>query len=74
MAKLSKKIIGEINRISVVSEIVEAREGRKIGGTHWLNTPPDMWDDDERRLFDLANDIEMKFREKLFEILGITHP
>ena len=68
---IGKKKILELNAISVVDEICRGLTFRTIGQTHWLDTPPEMWIEEETKLFDLVTEIEMKFRAKVLQALGI---
>ena len=69
---LSKKKIKEINSLSIVGPLLEEFEGDKchtIGNTPWYDTPPEMWNEDERKLFDLVYSIETGLKDKILSIL-----
>lgn len=66
---LSKKKIKEINQISVYEEIL------RYYGYDYLSfiatdNPPDMWNDEDKRFFDMVNEIESKMKEKIINLLS----
>jgi len=70
----NKKQILQANMVSVVRSIIldnEHKYGRRIGGELWIDQPPDMWDKDEKDLFDLVTETEHRVRQELFSILKI---
>jgi len=73
MAKISKRQIKEINRISFIHDVIKEQytdNDRLIGGTHWVDTPPDMWNNQERELYDILIALESKIKDEVLRIVG----
>lgn len=70
--KLSKKNAKEILAVSFAVEILKDREfrSRSIGGQHWTDTPPDMWTEDEKNMWDMMFEIEDKLKYEIIKLLG----
>lgn len=71
MAKISNKKLKEISRISFVDVLLKQFEGRVIAGTHWVDTPPDMWSQDETNRYDMMNELEMKLKAEILKVFGV---
>ncbi len=68
---ISKKKIQEIKSISIFTDIIVKEEGGgcNIAGKHWTDCPPDMWEKDSVRTYDMMNALEVELKEKILEIL-----
>ena len=64
--KLSKRKISELKTVSVAHDILQ------YYGHAFVNNPPDQWDNYEKKLYDMANEIENKMIDAFFEILGVS--
>ena len=71
MAKLSKKQIREINRITFIHDVIKDTDNdRLIGQTHWVDTQPEMWNNQERELYDILITLEYRVKNAVLEIVG----
>lgn len=68
MAKLSKKQINEINSLCFISEVIKDKYFGNIAGTHWLDTPPDMWSKEESLVFDMLCELDNKLKAEFIRI------
>jgi len=60
---LSKKKRNEIDRISCFQDVLVEY------GETWVNNPPDEWGKHERQLFDMLNEVEMRTKKQVIEII-----
>jgi len=66
---ISAKKIRELNEMSVYEEILK---NYGYGYLSFLATdnPPEMWSEEDKRFFDVVNEIEAKMREKIINHLS----
>lgn len=68
---LSKKKKQEIERVSFMFELLKSHTPKEVsGGIHWVDTPPEMWSDNQKQLFEMMNELERKTIEEVLNIVG----
>lgn len=73
MAKISKKIVRQINLTSVFEKTLRERfESTLIG--FFLDSPPEMWNDEQRQAFDMVTQVEDELKAAILEVLGVNAP
>jgi hypothetical protein len=60
--KINKKLLSDINLTSVYVEVLS-----QYGYQSICDNPPDMWNDEEKRLFDIVTEIESKLKEEIIK-------
>lgn len=70
--KISKRKLSLINNASLFSNVIKKKGGRSIGGSLWIDCPPDMWNKEEVELFDIMVEHEMEIKKEIIEILTNT--
>ena len=66
---VSKKQLKAIKDVSYALKAIKDSEGRLVSQFHWTDTPPDMWNDDEKAKWDLLFDLEEKIKDSIIKIL-----
>ncbi len=69
MSKIPQKTIKKIDQISFVNDILKESERYHIGGVHWTETPPEMWDKDAKAQWDMMNELEMRLKREILNLL-----
>jgi len=75
--KLSKKKKAEIGRCTNIIYLIKEFEckifdSKSYGESHWTDYPPEMWQDDERALFDFVTELEYKIKDNVINIIEKT--
>ncbi|MDR6548496.1 hypothetical protein J2810_004586 [Chryseobacterium rhizosphaerae] len=65
--KTPKKILAQINRITLIEEVIKEKY---FTNPDFINNPPDMWQKDEREMFDILADLEHKIKTQVLKILN----
>lgn len=65
MAYLGKKKIEKISYISFVDDIIE----QYVGDSTFLKHNPETWQREEKDVYDMLNELEMKLKDKILEVL-----
>lgn len=63
--KVPKKILKQINFISFIEEAIK----ENVKYSEFVDSPPELWSDSEKELFDSMSYLECKIKEKVLEIL-----
>ena len=63
--KLSKRKLSELKTLSVVHEVLQ------YYGHAWVKNPPDEWDNYEKQIYDMANEIETRMLKAFLKTLGV---
>jgi len=63
--KVPQKILKQINFISFIDEAIK----KNIQSAEFIESPPEMWSNSEKELFDTMAFLESKIKEKVVEIL-----
>lgn len=63
--KVPQKIIKQINFISFIDEAIR----QHIQSAEFIDSPPEIWSNSEKELFDAMAFLECKIKEKVVEIL-----
>jgi hypothetical protein len=66
---ISNKKLKQISQSSCVIEILKKYHPHVIGGSHWTDTPPDMWDKHEIELWDILHEVEEALKTKIIKII-----
>ena len=61
---LSKKKIREIERLSIIHEFIKKHY------YNFVDNPPDMWDREEKELYDTLAVFEITLKEEIIKILN----
>lgn len=66
-----KKILNlELALTGAFNEVLKEHFNKHdIGGTPWYECQPEMWTPEEREIFDAMTDLQIKFMEKVKEIV-----
>lgn len=65
MAKyVGKRKISEMNYVSLISDVLSEY------GYQFQEDPPDMWNDEEKKLFDMLSNMEDRLKEALIAIIN----
>lgn len=67
--KLSRKKRQEISRVSFALQTFEQVCPKENGNFSWWETPPEMWSDGQRELWDLVLENEDRVKAAILEIL-----
>jgi hypothetical protein len=69
MAKISKKLLKEIQLASVFDLILRERFTSTMT-PYFADDRPELWTDEQKEIFDIASEVEYQFREEVLRILG----
>lgn len=63
MTVIAKKKIKKIELLSIFDDILREH------GFDFTDTPPEMWDTDEKKIFDLLAELETKLKEEFLKVI-----
>ncbi len=66
---ISKKKQKQIKFISHIGDVITQFSG--MSDRDFIDNSPDFWTPEERRIFDMLTEQEMRIKQEVFEILGI---
>lgn len=67
---IAKKKLKLINQVTFIGEII--KEFETMSDRDFLDSPPDFWSLEERRIFDMLTEQEMKIKNEILRILGAS--
>ena len=70
MATLSKKKIKELKFVSFVEDVLKEYDEGFIAGRHWIESSPEMWNEDRIKKFDMMNELESRLKHYFIELAG----
>jgi hypothetical protein len=65
---LSQKKIKQIKFVSFVEDVIKEYDEGFIGGRHWIESSPDMWNEERIKKFDMMNELETKLKHYFIAI------
>ncbi|HEY6244614.1 MAG TPA: hypothetical protein VIX17_11730 [Pyrinomonadaceae bacterium] len=69
MARVSKKTLRAIQGVSVFDSILRERFTSSMTG-YFADHAPEMWNDEQKEIFDIASEVEDKLKDKVLDILN----
>lgn len=68
--KVSKRIVKQIQLASVFDSILRERFTSSLTG-YFADDRPEMWNDEQKEIFDIASDVERRLKEEILKLLGV---
>lgn len=70
MPKISKRTLKAIQIVSVFDSILRERFTSSMSG-YFADDRPDMWNSEQKEIFDIATDVEYRLKAEILKILGV---
>ena len=55
--------------MSFMHDVIKEYDEGFIGGQHWIESPPEMWNDDRMKIFDMMNELESKLKSNIIDLI-----
>jgi hypothetical protein len=70
MANINKRQLLKISNLTLFTKVIKENDVHHlVGGSHWTDVPPDMWDKEARELFDIMGELEDKLKTEILKII-----